>query len=576
MPHTNKLINYLLIFSIFLYFLSFIIHPITAVTQDLGRHLKVGEIILKTGSVPKTNLLTYTYTDFPFINHHWLSEAVFFVTFQVGNFGLLLFCKILLMLGTFGLIFWLALKKSSLLTASLFSFIFLAVFQERTELRPEVLSFLFFATYLFIINGSLSRRTLRERPTQNAPGKIGLLSLLWLLPLIQVFWVNSHIYFFVGPILYLFFVIHLLITQKFKLSKTVIAVGVLIILANFINPNGINGAVYPLKVFENYGYQIVENKTPFFLEQYFGITNRTILFFKISLGLLIVSFIVNFKKINCFIRYSTVPYFNLLTSIFLSFMAIKAVRNFPLFALGTLPIVCQNYQLLFEKLTKKCLSKKNNIFDIFKIILIFVYLWQSSIFITNGWCKSRNSNKCFGWGIVDGPQKAGDFVVDNKISGPVFNNFDAGSFLEYRIWPEKAFIDGRPEAFPANFFSRVYIPMQEKPEVWEKKAEEYDFNYIFFSHTDQTPWGQVFLKNISQNKKWTMVYLNDRVVIYLKNNEKNQEIIDKFELTPKNAVLKTFPEGKDYLYFLRLARFFDLIGWQEASQLSFQKSQVLK
>ena len=158
----------------------------------------------------------------------------------------------------------------------------------------------------------------------------------------------------------------------------------------------------------------------------------------------------------------------------------------------------------------------------------------------------------------------------------MFNNFDIGSFLEYRIWPEKAFVDGRPEAFPADFFSQIYIPMQEKPEIWQEIDNQYNFNYVFFSHSDQTPWGQAFLKNISQNKKWTMVYLNDRVVIYLKNNDKNQEIINKFALNSENAVLKTFPQGKDYLYFLRLARFFDLIGWQEASQLSFQKSQVLK
>ena len=550
-PQTNKLINYLLIFSIFLYLLSFILHPITAITQDLGRHLKVGEIILESGNVPKTNLLTYTYPDFSFINHHWLSEVVFFATFQVGNFGLLLFCKILLIFLSFGLIFWLALKKSSLLTAGLFSFIFLAVFQERTELRPEVLSFLFFAVYLFVLQNFSEKNK----------------KWLWLLPIIQLLWVNSHIYFFVGPVLYLFFVIDQLIKKRLKISKTIIFVGFLIIMANFVNPNGLTGAFYPLKVFENYGYQIVENKSPFFLEQYFGVTSRAILFFKISLGLLIVGFIINLRKIS---------YFNLLISIFLSFMAIKAVRNFPLFALGTLPIVCQNYEELIKKLLKRIKTKKFDIYAALKIGLVIFYLWQASIFISNSWCRNNNSNKCFSWGIIDGPQKAGDFIVDNKISGPMFNNFDVGSFLEYRVWPKKAFVDGRPEAFPHSFFSEVYIPMQERPEVWNEISLKLEFNYIFFSHTDQTPWAQVFLKNISQNKEWVMVYLNDWVVIYLNNNEENQEIINSFGLNSKNVVLKTFPQGNNYLYFLRLSRFLDLIGWQEASQLSFQKSQVLK
>ncbi|HOW97928.1 MAG TPA: hypothetical protein P5567_01780 [Kiritimatiellia bacterium] len=46
--------------------------------EDLGRHLLLGRLILDRGSVPDTNLLTYTWPDYPFINHHWLSEVVFY------------------------------------------------------------------------------------------------------------------------------------------------------------------------------------------------------------------------------------------------------------------------------------------------------------------------------------------------------------------------------------------------------------------------------------------------------------------------------------------------------------------
>ncbi|KKT25633.1 MAG: hypothetical protein UW11_C0025G0017, partial [Parcubacteria group bacterium GW2011_GWA2_43_9b] len=46
----------------------FLIHSASAINQDLGRHLKMGEIIWQTGHVPITNLFSYTNPNFAFIN----------------------------------------------------------------------------------------------------------------------------------------------------------------------------------------------------------------------------------------------------------------------------------------------------------------------------------------------------------------------------------------------------------------------------------------------------------------------------------------------------------------------------
>ena len=58
----------------------------------------------------------------------------------------------------------------------------------------------------------------------------------------------------------------------------------------FLNPAGYKLAFYPLGIFKNYGYDIVENKSPFFLEDLMH--NPTIPFFKLTLGFLIISFII--------------------------------------------------------------------------------------------------------------------------------------------------------------------------------------------------------------------------------------------------------------------------------------------
>ena len=87
---------------------SFLIHNFDSIGQDIGRHLKVGEIIWQTKEVPKTNLFSFTEPDFPFINHHWLSEVMFFGIFSAVGFTGLILVKAVLALASFVLLFFIA------------------------------------------------------------------------------------------------------------------------------------------------------------------------------------------------------------------------------------------------------------------------------------------------------------------------------------------------------------------------------------------------------------------------------------------------------------------------------------
>ena len=119
--------------------------------------------------------------------------------------------------------------------------------------------------------------------------------------------------------------------------------------------------------------------------------------------------------------------------------------------------------------------------------------------------------------IPTGAEKAIEFVKNNNIKGPVFNNFDVGSFLIWKTYPEqKVFVDGRPEAYSQEFFENIYKPMQMDQKIWEKYSKEYGINHIFFDHRDITPWARTFLARISQDKNWERVYLDEYVVIFLK------------------------------------------------------------
>ena len=255
--------------------LSFYIRSDHSFDQDLGRHIKLGEIIVKTHQVPKVNLFSYTHPDFPFVNTHWLFEVIAYWFSQTLGLQVFLLLKIIILLVSVWLILRIIPKENEALLLPV-GFIFLHVLRERMELRPEIFSFLFTASTYFILERYLTSAT----------------KLIYLLPFIQLLWINTHIYFFIGLLLQVIFIIH-------KREKILGIIFILSVLVSLINPNGIAGFLYPLNVTKNYGYTIVENQTMFFLES-INFQDPNFLFVKISLAIATLSIIVSLirKKLN--------------------------------------------------------------------------------------------------------------------------------------------------------------------------------------------------------------------------------------------------------------------------------------
>jgi|SRR3989344_1770107 len=459
---------------LFVFFASFLIHPLYSINQDIGRHLKSGEIIWQTKSVYKTNLFSFTEPDHSFINHHWLSEVVFFgLNNAIGLKGLILLKAMILLLSLW--LLFLAVKNKAEYWIFLISAMTgIVVWTERTDVRPEIFSYLFLAFFIFAIFKAKNENNYKYLP---------------FLPLVQMFWTNMHIYFALGPILLLFFLIERIVNLKFKIFnlKKEARVFILTCLATLLNPNFISGALYPLVVLKNYGYSIVENQNIFFLTDY-GVSVRSIQLFQLSFAVLILSFI--FRK--------RIAIFELLSGIFFSMMAMKMLRNFGPYGLAFIPLTTLN-------LSGIKLSTKKETAVLISVCIILISTTSYNI-------KNKVSLS-----IPTGAEKAIEFVKNNNIKGPVFNNFDVGSFLIWKTYPEqKVFVDGRPEAYSQEFFENIYKPMQMDQKIWEKYSKEYGINYIFFDHRDITPWARTFLARISQDKNWERVYLDEYVVIFLK------------------------------------------------------------
>ncbi len=509
----SKILKISIFIALLVFLGTFLVHKINLPTDDLGRHIKAGEIIWQTKSVPQINLFSYAEPTHLFINHHWLSEVIFFGLYVLTGFSGLVIFKVIILLFTFGIILYLAHKKGNWWWATIFGFLGVLIILERTDVRPEIFSYFLVALYWLIFNAY-----------NRGQKKI----IWWLVPL-QFLWVNLHIYFFIGLAMILFFIIQQIVSAGWKLTKEhqkLLLVAGLVFLINLLNPNFIAGALYPFNVLKNYGYDIVENKSPFYLESLMN--NPVIDYFKIWLGLMVLGIVLNHQRVKIF---------DFLIMVSAGFLGCFAQRNLSLVIFLTLPLICLHYQEIFNTFGQWLKAKLANYFKIisqctlvilllFLVLQIYANLTSQSIFATS---KSLEP----GLGLTKNSDSAADFFLKNKIKGPVFNNFDLGSYLDFYLYPQKrVFVDNRPEAYTPEFWQFVYIPAQNDDNWWQVFNNYYQFNVIFFGHTDNTGWGRGFLEKIINDKEWATIYLDEHAIILVKRLPVNQAVIEKFFILP--------------------------------------------
>ena len=478
----------------------FFMQKIDLTTADLGRHIKNGEMIINGQfGILDTNFYSYTEPSFPVVNHHWGSGVIFYFIWKVFGFAGLSIIYLFLILITFYLFFRIAQKESSFKISLFFSFVLIPLMAARTEIRPEIFSYFLIALFFWILwhwrKGQLDKKW------------------LWLLPILELFWVNLHIYFVFGPALIGLFWVDRMIKKRGFCKKLGLILG-LTGLASLINPFGFKGLIYPFNIFKEYGYRIVENQSVWFLENW-GFNSPNLRLFEICLGILILSFILLLIRNRK--RFSFI-YFVL--AIVWGTLGFLAIRNFTMFGFFALVII--GYNLRWSRLKIKKIPIFLVIFLSLVVLLISFSVYKQKLPL---------QSYRFGFGLMEYNNQSVEFFRELDLQGPIFNNYDLGGYLIYHFYPQKkVFTDNRPEAYSLEHFQDIYIPVQTDDNVWQELNNQYNFNLIYFSHRDYTNWGQQFLITRVQDDQWVPVYVDPYVIIFLKRNQLNNPIIEQYQI----------------------------------------------
>ncbi|KKS31011.1 MAG: hypothetical protein UU92_C0013G0018 [candidate division WWE3 bacterium GW2011_GWA1_42_12] len=486
---------------LFSYLGLFLLSKINLVIVDLGRHLTNGKIFLEQGTVLGTNLYSYTHPDFPVVTHHWGVGVIYYIVHTLAGFNGLTVLGVLLASLTTFFLYKNSQNRGSFLIFAAVALLLFPLFASRKEVRPESFSYLLVAVYVYIFESFKS-------------GRLSLKFMYPLLFLLQVFWVNIHIFFVFGLLITFIYVLHRVAVEKsINLRYKMLALLFLIVTASLINPFFIEGLLTPFNIFKNYGYMIAENQSAFFMQR---LTPKfEYFYFEVIVAFFIgcLSFLFYKKKFG-----ENLPL--TLVSLMFTFLALRYVRAFPLFVVGSTPLFVTALGYIKDK--------------------VLVYVALTSLLLLSFIPGSFFSpfQRGFGMGLGKDSLGSAEFFLNNGLKGPVFNNYDIGSYLIYGLYPrEKVFVDNRPEAYPEYFFKQIYVPMQESEEKWKEVEEQYKFNVIFFYRRDFTPWAQPFLITRLDDPEWVPVYVDDFALILVRNGAPNEDLIKRYRLPP---VLKSY------------------------------------
>jgi hypothetical protein len=536
-PMKNKslrilnLLSFLILFSAIFY--TYLDRTIW--DYDFWWHISTGRYIVENGHLPEDDPFSYpselaeNKNLFPtykavVLKGYWIAQIIFFLAYKTfGDAGMIFLRSFILMLVILS-VFW-GLKRDKVKFYLIFPFIFLTFLSTLsfTGERP-VLFTLLFSVLCFLLLDSFKR---------NRKSTIFILIPLMLL------WANMHCGFMIGDVIIAVFIVGetfdiILKRATYKRRELLVfySATILSIAVSGINPNGFNPFIVSLSPeFRIFTEGIQEYQSVFILywDKIRSIDIAYIIFLTISPVILILR-----------ARKMDLSRIILLSGLLI--MSLVALRFIVYFVtIGTLLLGREANHLvenLFENKSSKMMQK------LLPVVFGILILMSSIVYfvgVTN--FKSFRFDKATKFSV---PKDAVDFIERNQLRGNIFNDFGFGGYLTWRLHPwKKNFIDTRSlnhttvmeygwvldtvESIKNNKLPEGKIPL------WKRLLDHYDVNLVLLDTIGVQGNVPPLLLKLLENDAWVPVYADLISAVFIRNTEKNQEIIERFEI-PKETV----------------------------------------
>jgi hypothetical protein len=498
------------LFTAILFIALFVMATREIADPDFWWHLRTGQFIVETHSIPRVDVFSFTNAGQPWITHEWLSEVLIFAIYWLGSFPAL----ILTFSGIIALAFAFVYARSpgrpyiaapALLLAALSTSITWGV-------RPQVISLLFTSIFLYVTDRwrtsfSASVEVSREEPATNRRYALRN-KLLWILPPLMVLWVNLHSGYALGLAIiavYLFGEIVSQAGQKLQDSGftlraarnsplvvlTLVFIACLIVVP--LNPNGATMYVYPFETLTSRTMQA-------YIQEWFSPDFHQIEFQPFAWLLLatLATTALAGKRMS------------LTQSLLLAgsgYAALRSARNIPIFAIIAAPILAEQLWHLAEShgwnkwLTRSPRSTRVMIALNWFVLLLIVAAGAIRIgmVVSNQNAVERDKY----------PAAAVDFMRAQSIRGNLYDTYGWGGYLIWRLYPgTRVFIDGRADVYGDQFIEDQYLKAYRGGDDWRAPLDQYDVRTVLVE--PNAP----IATQIARDSTWKKMFEDKQAVIY--------------------------------------------------------------
>lgn len=464
-------------------------------SDDYWWHLRSGQLIVETGAVPARDPFTYTVPGARWIDIHWLYQVGLYGVYAAGGHAAVVVAKLVLVCIWLAALSpigyrpgraWLSVGASTLM---------LLAAANRLEPRPELPSFVLLACVLRLLDRF-------ER--------LGDRAVYAIVPL-QLLWANLHGLFAVGIAVCAIHLAGELMRPigrareplRIPRARRLAVVILLSALVSIVNPNGIEGALYPLAQLDMVGsaerqgaFGMLINE----LQPPIGFLSP------LSLGLFLGLTAASLGAITANWRRAREA--DLLLWIAFFYLAMGAVRNVVLFAIVAAPILVRNLNEVLD--TRPLRARAHAWGTAVATGLVLLVAADTAL----GRFKDRiGPYRSLGLGVMEGlnPIDAAEWILRTRPPGPIAHWMGDGGYLIWRLWPDyRVMMDGRLEVFGADTFMALTLSDPQSMRVLDAR---YHFGTVLFNHRvnfNSLPgW-------LHAHPAWKLAYLDDVSVAFVR------------------------------------------------------------
>lgn len=447
-------------------------------TYDIWWHLAAGKWMVQNRQIPHEDPFTWTREGASWTAHEWGWEVPMYVLYSRWGHDGLMALRIVVGGITCALLARLMLRRGATPIAVMAAGA-LAIFAARPLFndRPQAATMPFFVAMLCLLQ-------------QAEDGKER-----WLLvgaPLLMVAWVNIHGGFIYGPALIGLYAVckaPAWIRQWRDDTKLAPCPGFVLGalglagIACLANPNGLEGAIYPLEYVTGghtwHQTVITEYASPDFSEKIF-----------VALGYLIVASMAVFAASG---RRSSL-WDVALTAVFL-YTALRWQRNIALFAFAVAPVLALHVTGLMERIG---LARESEIPGERPATLLYWAIAAAlavSAIISTPSASERAESKF----REDQPVECVEYVKRTGLEGRMFNTYRWGGYLIWHLWPEhNVMLDGRADVMGEELVSD-WQTAHKFEDGWEQVLKEYGIDWAVISESAPLARG------LHQSPDWRLV-----------------------------------------------------------------------